>query len=169
MRRIPTPTVQLSDLPSQPQSVGESGLGFPDAPPSNRASGNCNRDPSFLLLRQAIDSLEVSYRGEWRPQIVKRLAKLKEAAQHPEPRVQALAQLVIDEDVFNVSDKGQPRYPFVLSNGRFRITLGQGRSMPVALVQIRSEYLANRGPVAALANAAAMVEKLASLDGGRDG
>src|SRR5437762_3129215 len=73
-RALPQSTGELPNDNVPTAATGDGDVsGVEDAPPSNRASETCNGDPSFQLLRQTIDSLEVSFRGEPRPEIWQQL------------------------------------------------------------------------------------------------
>jgi len=138
-----------------------------DAPPSNRASNSCIGDPSFLLLRKEIDSLELSYRGVIEEGFFGKLERLKELAQSKYIARQAEAQIELGAGLFAVGDKGMGRFPFVLTDSRFLIKLGRGgaNALPVALVQIRSEFLAHVGTVQAEAQVCDLLGRLAEIDG----
>lgn len=60
---------------------------------------------------------------------------------------QALAQVRIGAHIFEVRDKGMPRFPYVLVDNCFFIKLNrkQSKTLPMAHVQISSEYLATVG------------------------
>ena len=120
-----------------------------DAPSSNRASIKCN-DNIFTPLLQGIDSLELSILGRTRPTIEAELIERKKLAQDRDPRKQAEAQIKIAGHLFEVSDKGSRRYPFVIINQHFYIKVlsCSGSSLPFIYAQVRSEYLWHVGPEA---------------------
>ena len=130
---------------AQPADGGSGGAVAWDAPPSNTASHNCNSD-CFKALRWGVDSLYLSYSGDLLPEVEAKLKALKQIAQSPEPRQQALAQYPIAGHFFEVKDKGAPLFPYILEDGSFRIQLSRpGKKVPMAYVKISSGYLAHVG------------------------
>lgn len=113
----------------------------------------CNTVPlnynpkTFKSLRYGIDSLYVSYPGVIAEDWDKKLANLKELAQSEDENQQALAQVVIGQHLFEVKDKGKGRFSYVLADNSFYLQASNGRSkaLPMAYVQISSEYLAHVG------------------------
>lgn len=115
-------------------------------PPSNTVPLNYNQN-TFKALRYGIDSLYVSYPGVIAEDWDKKLSKLKEQAQSEDENQQALAQVVIGQHIFEVKDKGKGRFSYVLVDNSFYLQASNGRSkaLPMAYVQISSEYLAHVG------------------------
>lgn len=116
------------------------------APPSNTAP--CNYNPeTFHALRFGVDSLYLSYPGLLAEEWDHKLADLKELARSESETQQALAQVVIGEHLFEVRDKGKGRFSYVLVDNCYHIQTSNGRSkaLPLAYVQISSEYLAAVG------------------------
>ncbi|ADI30566.1 hypothetical protein [Methylotenera versatilis] len=115
-------------------------------PPSNTVPLNYN-PKTFKALRYGIDSLYVSYPGVIAEDWDKKLAKLKEQAQSEDETQQALAQVVIGQHIFEVKDKGKGRFSYVLVDNSFYLQASNGKSkaLPMAYVQISSEYLAHVG------------------------
>lgn len=110
------------------------------ATPSNTAPSKC-MEVSFLPLRNGVDSLYLSFRGDLLPEADQRLAVLKREAQS-ESR-EHLAQIQINDQIFLVRDKGRPRFKYILESACFEIQLnGDGGLAPVAYVKIASHYLA---------------------------
>lgn len=99
--------------------------------------------PDDFVLRFGIDSLYLSYQGDLSEKWQQKLAELKTLAQSDDPRQQAQAQLSIGGHLFEVKDKGQKPFAYVLADNWFRICLSatSARSMPLAYVQISSEVL----------------------------
>ncbi len=114
--------------------------------PSNTVPPN-DKNKHFKALLFGIDSLYLSYYGQLADDWDKKLYDLKEKAQSEDEQEQALAQVVIGSHLFEVRDKGMPRFPYVLSNNCFFIKLNRSKSnkLPMAHVQITSEYLAAVG------------------------
>lgn len=125
---------------------GESDRPVEGAPPSNTAPGNYNPE-TFQTLRFGVDSLYLSYPGILAEDWDRKLAELKELAQSESETQQALAQIVIGDHLFEVRDKGRGRFSYVLVDNSFHIQASNGRSraLPLAYVQISSEYLAAVG------------------------
>lgn len=161
----PTGTSQVAT--QQPAHVTASGSGAPpaakarterpngggtsasDAPPTNRASDNCNI-PFFKPIRWGIDSLYLSYPGDLFPGVETELKHLKQLAQSAEPGQQSLAQYAMAGHIFEVKDKGANLFPYILEDGAFRIQLSRaGKKAPMAYVKVSATYLAHAGPVEA--------------------
>jgi len=72
---------------------------------------------------------------------------------------QAQAQLKIGEHLFEVSDHGAKRFPFILADNCYLIKFSSARakSLPLAQVQISSEYLHAVGVEAATANLCSII------------
>lgn len=124
---------------------------------TTRGTLSCNTVPSndnnkhFKALLFGVDSLYLSYYGKLADDWDVKLYELKEKAQSEDEKEQALAQVAIGSHLFEVRDKGMPRFPFVLSDNCFFIKLNRSKSykLPMAHVQISSEYLAAVGVEAA--------------------
>ena len=134
------PSALGAAAPPQPQG-GSSG----DAPPSNTASHGYNGKQEYRLLRVGVDSLYLSYYGDLFPAIEHELTERKYQAQSRYPAEKALAQWGFGNQIFEVSDKGQQHFAFILQNNSYRICVRKGQSgkLPVAYVQISSELLAH--------------------------
>lgn len=119
-------------------------------PLSNTVPPN-DKNKHFKALLFGIDSLYLSYYGQLAEDWDKKLFELKETAQSEDEKNQALAQVAIGSHLFEVRDKGVPRFPYVLSDNCFFIKLNRSESnkLPMAHVQISSEYLAAVGVEAA--------------------
>ena len=112
------------------------------APPSITAPANCIRP-----LRHGVDSLYLSYPGKADRHVAEVLQELKEAAQSLHDTVQAKARYSVGEHTFTVSPRGRGRFAFVLEDGWFRLELSNAGAsvLPLAHVQVRSEYLTSVG------------------------
>lgn len=119
--------------------------GVEPIPPSNTIGDNCNPE-YFKALRWGVDSLYLSYTGELFPDVLTRLNALKQLAQSSEDNDKALAQYPIEGHVFEVKDKGVKLFPYILADGAFYIQLSKGGKVPMAFVQVSSQYLAHVGP-----------------------
>lgn len=137
----------------------------------------CNTVPSkdisdeFTPLRFGIDSLYLSYRGELDADWLIKLDAFKVLSQSDDIGKQALAQVSIGSHLFEVRDKGVARFPYVLVDNCFfiKLNLGKSKVLPMAHVQISSEYLSSVGVDAAekdlreVINTLALVEGVASI------
>jgi hypothetical protein len=129
-----------------------------DAPPSNTASDTYRKEDGYKLLRVGIDSLYLSFHGELFEGMDSELMRRKYHAQsqHPDDKIQA--QWPSGQHIFEVSDRGQGRFAYVLQDNAFRICLRSGDSglLPMAYVKVAAEYLAHRP-------ATEIVEELANI------
>jgi len=148
----------------------EQGEGSLGAPPTNRAP--CNYNPeTFQALRYGVDSLYLSYPGMLSEEWDRKLAELKEQAQSESEGQQALAQVVIGGHIFEVRDKGRGRFSYVLVDNCYHIQTSNScsKALPLAYVQISSEYLAAVGVEQAeaslrfIANTLGVVEEPANI------
>ena len=115
-------------------------------PPTNRVPLKYNPEQS-KLLRFGVDSLYLSYPGIMSEDWNNKLARLKELAQQEDDLSQSIAQVTICEHLFEVRDKGAGRFSYVLADNAYRIQASNARSksLPLAYVQISSEYLTHAG------------------------
>lgn len=126
---------------SAQRADGSHGGAASDAPPSNTASDNSNPE-YFKPLRWGVDSLYLSYPGELHPEVHRQLKELKQLAQNAEADQQAQAQYPVAGHIFEVRDKGAPRFPFVLADGCFRIQLSSpSKALPMAYAQVSRELV----------------------------
>ena len=118
--------------------------------PCNTVPSNDNLE-KFRPLRCGIDSLYLSYHGHLAEDWDVRLSDLKDMAQSEDETEKARAQVSIGSHIFEVRDKGVPRFPYVLVDNCFYIKLNRkpSQTLPMAHVQISSEYLAAAGLEAA--------------------
>ena len=144
------------------QAVIEAGEG---APPTNRAPLKCNE--LFIPLRLGVDSLYPSYQGSLDPNMDERLSVLKMKAQDKEELDQSLAQLPIGKHLFEVQDRGAGRFPYVLVDNCFRIQVkgAAAKLLPLAYVQVSSEYLAAVGVEEAELGLRFCIESLGLVEG----
>jgi len=130
--------------------ASESGSeGIQGATPSNTAPANSNTPPVpvFRLLRLAVDSLYLSFPGDLKPEVQAVLSTLKTKAQSEHPELQAQAQYVVGQHIFEVKDKGARMFPYVLEDNAYRLQFAKiGKKLPMAYVKVSAEYLAHKGP-----------------------
>jgi hypothetical protein len=118
------------------------------APLSNTAPANSISDgEGSFILRTGVDSLYLSYRGELHTARDYELSHLKSLAQSFRPDEQSQAVLELLGHRFEVKDKGQGRFPYVLDDNWFRVALSRptATSMPLAYCQVGSELLTQAG------------------------
>lgn len=121
----------------------------------------------FKPLRFGIDSLYLSYRGKLADEWNIKLDDLKTIAQSVDEAEQALAQVGIGSHIFEVRDKGVPRFPYVLVDNCFFIKINrkESKTLPMVHVQISSEYLASVGVEAAELDLRMVINTLGIVDG----
>jgi hypothetical protein len=135
-----------ADTPARAAADGsDPELGL-DTAPSNTVSNKYNNPEYIQPLRFGIDSLYVSFAGELHSDQQATLDKLKKFAQSEDLYEQSLAQLEINDHLFEVKDKGTGMFPYVLDDNCFRIQLSRNsaKSMPMAYIKISSEYLTHK-------------------------
>ena len=142
---------------------GEDSQGTPSC---NTVPSNDNID-KFKPLRFGIDSLYLSYHGQLADEWNIKLDDLKTIAQSEDEAEQALAQVSIGSHIFEVRDKGVPRFPYVLVDNCFFIKINRklSKMLPMAHVQISSEYLAAVGVEAAEKDLRMVINTLGIVDG----
>lgn len=136
------------------------------APPSNRAPSNSKggkeedlKRGNFRSFLLGVDSLYLSFPGNLTETWEIELDQLKLLAQSESKKEQAQAQLKIGEHLFEVSDHGAKRFPFILMDNCFliKLTRSRARSLPLAHVQISSTYLAFSGVEEATADLCSII------------
>lgn len=115
------------------------------AQPSNTAPDKCTEQ--VKSLRWGIDSLYLSYPGQLSDEWFRKLEDCKINAQSDDPHERTLAQVNIGGHLFEVSDHGKRRFPYILADNCFFIQVSSRAASRVPLVhaQISSEYLAAAG------------------------
>lgn len=133
---------------------------------SNRVPSNDNIE-KFKPLRFGIDSLYLSYHGKLYEECDIKLDALKTIAQSEDEAEQARAQISIGSHLFEVRDKGMPRFPYVLVDNCFFIKINrkESKTLPMAHVQVSSEYLASVGVVAAEEDLRMVINTLGMVNG----
>lgn len=138
------------------------------APPSNTAPTNCKQLPNnfIKILRSGVDSLYLSYSGVLFDDQNAVLSALKKTAQSPFEIDHASAMYRHQEHLFRVSDKGAGRHPYVLSDSAYRIQLASptAKRIPLAYVQIKSDWLAHKGVQNSYDNLTSIIETFGVLE-----
>jgi len=148
----------------RPADGGGSGTAAEGALPSNRAPSNSNPEKITPLLF-GVDSLYLSFPGDLSEAWERQFEHLKLLAQSESEKEQALAQLKVGEHLFEVSDHGAKRFPYILADNCYLIKFSSTRakSLPLAQVQISSEYLAAVGVEAATANLCGIIAQFGDV------
>lgn len=118
-------------------------------------------------FRHGVDSLYLSFPGAIDPELAIYLQECKLKAQCSNEHVIALAGIGIGDHQFVVLPRGRGRFAFVLEDNWFSVQLanGSGGQLPLALVQIRSEYLTAVGPEEAIRVISELIGGLGRVDG----
>lgn len=152
------PVRNLADAPVQgAREAGEAG-----AQPSITAPANYIRP-----LRHGVDSVYVSFPGGIDPAQALTLQELKQLAQSTDERRQATAIYFNGDHCFTVSPRGRGRFAFVLEDNWFHLELSNATAgvLPLAHVQVRSEYLTAVGVVQALETLQSLVPEFGQVMG----
>ena len=131
------------------------------APPSITAPANCIRP-----YRHGLDSLYLSFPGAIDPELAICLQECKLKAQDSNEHVIAMAGIGIGDHQFLVLPRGRGRFAFVLEDNWFSIQLANASAgqLPLALVQVRSEYLTAVGPEEAIRVISELVAGMGRVD-----
>ena len=105
----------------------------------------------------------MSYPGELFAEVDDELKELKQIAQSPEAHLQVKAQYPVNDHIFEVKDKGKGFFLYRLQDNAFHIHLSRSRSLPFAYVQLSSEYLTYRTPLAAEKALRSVLDKLGTI------
>jgi hypothetical protein len=129
--------------------------------PTNRVPSNCK------ILRQGVDSLYLSYRGQIDDHRYQELDRKRELAQSRHDFDAAQASISILDHLFAVSPKGRRYYRYELKDNAYGIQLaGAGaKSIPVALVQIASQWITSVGLTQSVDQLTAILAAIAQLEG----
>jgi hypothetical protein len=157
--------VSNSAVKSAARTAAQAGRGGVDgsgAQPSITAPAN-----SIRPLRHGVDSLYVSFTGVVDPELADWLQQCKLKAQSSNEHVISLAGIGIGDHQFTVLPRGRGRFAFVLEDNWFSIQLSNGLSgvLPLAYVQIRSQYLTAVGPDEALATLTSLINGMGKVSG----
>jgi hypothetical protein len=114
-----------------------------------------------------VDSLYLSFPGAIDPKLAVHLQECKTLAQANDEEIVALGGIRIGDHQFMVMPRGRGRFAFVLEDNWFSIQLSNtsGKMFPLALVQIRSEYLTAVGPEEAIRTISDLIDGMGSLTG----
>jgi hypothetical protein len=142
-------------------------------PAARAGSAPCNTDPATdihpppLVLRKGIDSLLVSVPGDIAGDWDSHLCELKELAQSPDPSTRSLALVELCGLRFELKGTGSHHYKFVLLNNAYRIQLAgrNAKRLPLAYVQVSSDWLTQHGPRAALDQLLGVLGQLGRVEG----
>lgn len=149
---------------------GQTKLSAAGATPSNTApatsEGTQNLDP-IRVLRLGLDSLYVSIPGQISFDSHKALEMLQDAAKSRMGSEEATAHMLLGEHFLEVSAKGSRAYRYVLVDGAYRIQVSSlsAKRLPLAYVQVKSEWLTAHGPEASLQELVDMVACLGEITG----
>lgn len=160
------PAVVEDDLASRKatEAADQAARGVRDAgaPPSITAPANCIRP-----LRHGVDSLYLSFPGEIEFELALCLQEAKELAQSNRETISALGAIAVGDHQFLVLPRGRGRFAFVIEDNWFSIQLSNvaGSAMPLALVQVRSEYLTAVGPDEAIRVVTSLINELGKVSG----
>lgn len=132
------------------------------APPSITAPANCIRP-----YRHGVDSLYLSFPGAIDPDLAIGLQECKTMAQASNEHVVAAAGVTIGDHRFVTLPRGRGRFAFVLEDNWFSIQLSNASVgvLPLALVQIRSEYLTAVGPEEAISVITKLIQGMGTVAG----
>jgi len=99
------------------------------------------------ILRTGIDSLYLSYQGDLKEESSIRFTELKKLAQSNDPKTVSLAQIALNDHVFEVKDRGRHPFAFILNDNWYRIEIAKLGAIrtPLAHVQVMSELLTEYG------------------------
>tara|TARA_R110002095_G_scaffold81880_1_gene71192 strand:- start:1038 stop:1694 length:657 start_codon:yes stop_codon:yes gene_type:complete len=149
---------------------GQTKLSAAGASPSNTAPATSeetqNLDP-IRVLRLGLDSLYVSIPGQISFDSHKALETLQDAAKSRMGSEEATAHMLLGEHFLEVSAKGSRAYRYVLVDGAYRIQVSSmsAKRLPLAYVQVKSEWLTAHGPEASLQELVDMVAYLGEITG----
>jgi len=140
------------------------------APPSNTAPANCgsgdggDRHP---ILWSDCDSLYISVRGRILGDVERKLDRAKEEAAADDWGRQALAQITVADQRFEVKAHGRGKFQYVLRNEGFYIQLSnrQKSQLPVAYCQVASSCLFSLGLEAAVRLLLEVLDELVEREG----
>ncbi|NDK39602.1 hypothetical protein DT603_12190 [Pseudoxanthomonas gei] len=132
------------------------------APPSITAPANCIRP-----YRHGVDSLYLSFPGGIDPALALCLQECKLKAQSSNEHVISAAGICIGDHRFVTLPRGRGRFAFVLEDNWFSIQLSNASAglLPLAVVQIRSEYLTAVGPEEAVEVITKLVAGMGEVSG----
>ncbi len=164
---------ELGGVPLCPQDCAYGGaetaaslaaVGAPEAGarPSITAPANYIRP-----LRHGVDSLYLSFPGAIDREVAVMLQELKQLAQSSTDQEQALATYFNGDQFFMVSPRGRGRFAFVLEDNWYRLELSNASAgvLPLAHVQVRSEYLTAVGVEEAISSLESLLPEFGNVTG----
>ncbi len=154
---VNTPCTVLGFVPS-PLPAG--------APPSNTAPANYRSGP-YRLLRLGVDSLYLSFFGVISADMDATLADLKLKGQNILPIIRSQAQIRLGDHLFEVKGWGRKRFSYVIVDNWFNIQIAgpDSKSLPLAYVQISSEFLSAHSVLEAVAILSPLIAQLGAVRG----
>ena len=156
--------IDPSDKGREPEAAPAASVAAPSsgAQPSITAPANCIRP-----LRHGVDSLYVSYQGQLHRELALRLEELKTFSQSTTDQIVAQGVYKVGDHRFTVLPRGKGRFAYVLEDNWFHIQLSNAcaSAMPLAYVQIRSEYLTAVGAREAVRTLDDLVHHLGEVRG----
>jgi len=113
---------------------------------SNTVPSTCINTYNTQILRTGIDSLYLSYQGDLSEESSIRLDELKKLAQSDDPSRQALAQIELNQQLFQVHERGSKLFSYIIQNNVYRISIAKlgAKRAPLAYVQVSSEILTKK-------------------------
>lgn len=147
---------------ARPATEPVGGVCAAGAPPSITAPANC-----IMSYRHGVDSLYLSFPGAIDPKLALCLQECKLKAQATNENIVAMAGIGIGDHQFLTLPRGRGRFAFVLEDNWFSIQLSNASAgvLPLALAQIRSEYLTAVGPQEAIATITDLVAGMGAVSG----
>jgi len=114
------------------------------------------------ILRTGIDSLYLSYQGDLSEESSIRLTELKKLAQSNDPNTVSLAQIALNNHIFEVKDRGRHPFAFILNDNWYRIEIAKLGAIrtPLAHVQVMSELLTEYGVDSSVSDLNDIIHKL---------
>ncbi|MGA8148145.1 MAG: hypothetical protein WB870_11290 [Gallionellaceae bacterium] len=87
-----------------------------------------------------MDSLYLSYKGKLSNEMDDCLEDRKNSAKSDDAEEQSIAQITLADRLFKVEAHGAGHFRYIIIDDRFRIQISLGKKLPMAYVQISSEY-----------------------------
>jgi len=162
-KNIPTARESAADPQERrPTAVGQDVDKDRGTQSSNTVPSTSIDSSNTKILRTGIDSLYLSYQGNLTEESSIRLTELKKMAQSPDPSTVSLAQIALNDHIFEVSDRGRNPYAFVLKDNWFHISVAKlgAIRVPLAYSQLSSELLTKQGADVAVLELSEIVNSL---------
>ncbi len=140
--------------PQQPSSMGTQS--------SNTVPSTSINTYNTKILRTGIDSLYLSYQGDLSEESSIRLTELKKLAQSNDPNTVSLAQIALNNHIFEVKDRGRHPFAFILNDNWYRIEIAKLGAIrtPLAHAQVMSELLTEYGVDSSVSDLNDIIHKL---------